>query len=243
MLYSQKEGVTTAILAVREFQRATLTAKLGSNWTEARLGMFFSGVDAHEDNIAPPDEILTVSDTSDYVAFGLKDSATYYLPGEAGGIFIGVRSTGATSKCLAPVTGSFNGWFADSAEQCSAVGYAGATLVDGGVFANGSMLFPDAEPPTAYAGFYCVKFTVNSRGLSSQSVTMSIARSGEVAGNDYGKSALYQAINSSTFGATKTVAWNNGGSARALPDAAYVRIPFYNARIRIQEIMAIKISP
>lgn len=242
MLISPKIGVYTAILAVREFQRAALTVKLGNDWTEARVGMFFSGVDAHEDNLAPSDELVTVSDVSDYATFGLKDAATYYLPGEAGGLFVGIRSTGTTSKVRGPSLGA-DGWFADSNEECSAVGYAGATLIDGGVIANGSMRFPDPEPETAYSGFYCVKFVVNSRGASNQSVTMSIARSGEVAGADYGKSALYQAINNSTFGVGKNVEWNNGGVARALPDAAYVRIPFYNARIRIQEIMAVKISP
>lgn len=238
----EKVGVPSAILMVREFQRATLTQKLGSDWTEARIGMYFSGIDAHETNVSPPDELVTVSDVSDYAAFGLKDAGTYYLPGEAGGLFLGIRSTGSTTKCRAPLLGA-EGWFADSAEECSAVGYAGATLIDGGVITNGSLRFPDPEPDESFCGFYCVKFVVNSRGLSGQSVTMSIARSGEVAGADYGKAALYQAINNSTFGATKTVAWNNGGSARSLPDAAYVRIPFYNARIRIQALMAVKISP
>src|SRR6185295_12936624 len=127
MLLHEKEGVTTAILAVREFQRATLSAKLGSDWTEARIGMFFSGVAAHEENAAPPDETLAVSDESDYVTFGLKDANSYFLPGEAGGLFLGIRSTGSTSKNLAPASGA-SGWFADSSGDCSAVGYAGATL-------------------------------------------------------------------------------------------------------------------
>ncbi len=242
MLPHEKEGVTTAILAVREFQRAAVTAKLGGNWIEARVGMYFAGVDAHENNLVAPEELLTVADVSDYVAFGLKDANSYFLPGEAGGLFIGVRSTGAVSKNRAPALGA-EGWFADSSEECSAVGYASATLINAGVVANGSLRYPDPEPATGYNGFYCVKFVVNARGLASQSVSVSIARSGQVEGTDYGKAALYQAINNATFGAAKVVAWNNSGSARALPDAAYVRIPFYNARIRIQEIMAVKISP
>jgi len=241
MIAQQKEGITTAILAVREFQRATLSVKLGSNWTEARIGMFFSGVAAHEENAASPEELLTVADSSDYVFFGLKDAATYFLPGEAGGSFLGVRSTGATSK--ASSAASAIGWFADINEECSAVGYAGATLIDGGVIANGSLRYPDPEPATAYNGFYSLKFVVNSRGLSTQSVSMSIARSEQVAGADYGKSALYQAINNGSYGPPRTVAWNDSGAARTLPDASWVRIPFYNSRIRIQEIMAVKISP
>lgn len=242
MLFYSKEGFSVAVLAVREFQRATLTEKLGSDWTEMRLGMFFSGVDAHEENLAPPTETLTVLDESDYLTFGLKDAATYFLPGEAGGIFVGIRSTGGIGKALAPA-GVSPGWFADSNEECSAVGYAGAALIDGGVIAAGALRFPDPEPATGYSGFYCVKFVVNNRGASSQSVSMSIARSSQVSGADYGRSALYQAINNSTFATGKTVAWNNGASARTLPDAAWVRIPFYNARIRIQEIMAVKIAP
>lgn len=236
MLPYEKEGVPTAVLAVREFQRATLTAKLGSNWTEARIGMFFSGVDAHEENTPPPMETMAVADVSDYVFFGLKDANSYFLPGEAGGTFVGIRSTGTTSRVGAD-------YFADSNEECSAVAYAGTTLIDGGVIENGSLRFPDPEPATGYSGFYSVKFVVNSRGLSSQSVSISVARSGDVSGADYGKAALYQAINNSSYGAAKTVAWNTGAAARALPDASWVRIPFYNSRIRIQEIMAVKISP
>lgn len=241
MLPYDKEGTPTAILAVREFQRASLTAQLGNDWTEVRIGMYFTGVGAHDDNLAPANESVAVSDVSDYVTFGIKDAGSYALPGETGGYFIGIRSTGTTSRMSSPVLAT--GWFADTGEECSAVGYAGATLIDGGVIANGSLRFPDPEPATGCNGFYCVKFTVNSRGTSSQSVTMSIARSDQVDGSDYGKAALYQAINNSTYGATRTVAWNTGAAARTLPDAAWVRIPFYNGRIRIQEIMTVKISP
>lgn len=238
----EKVGVPNAVLLVREFQRAKLTAKLGSDWTEARVGMYFTGVDAQDVNGAPEDEMLVVSDVSDYLTFGLKDSNSYYLPGEAGGLFVGVRSTGTTSKADAPILGG-NGYFADSNEECSVVGYAGATLIDGGVVANGAMQFPDPEPDTGFNGFYCLRFVVNNRGTATQSVSVSVARTARVAGIDYGKAALYQAINSSSFGAAKTVAWNNGASARALPDASWVRIPFYNARIRIQALMALKVSP
>ncbi len=241
MITFEKIGETTSIIAVREFQRAKITAQLGSDWTEMRLGMYFTGVNGWDNAVAGPEEILTVSDVSDYVTFGLKDSNSYFLPGEAGGTFIGIRSTGSTSKARAPVLAT--GWFADSNEECSAVGYAGATLINGGVVANGSLRYPDPEPLTGYNGFYCVKFVVSGRGLSSQSVSISVARSDQVDGVDYGKAALYQAMNNSTFGTARNVAWNNGGSARALPDAAWVRIPFYNTRIRIQEIMAIKILP
>ncbi len=241
MLLYEKEAIQVAVLAVREFQRAKLTVKLGSDWTEARIGMYFSGVGAHEENEAPPDEILTVADVSDYLFFGLKDADTYFLPGEAGGLFLGVRSTGSTGKCQAP--GIFPGVFADSLAECSSVGYAGATLIDGGVIENGALQFPDPEPGAAFCGFYCVKFIVHSRGQSNQSVSLSVARTAQVDGFDYGKAALYSAINNATFGASKNIAWNSGGSARALPDASWVRIPFYNARIRVQEIMAVKIAP
>ncbi len=238
----EKLGVPTAVLLVREFQRAKLTQSLGSDWTEARIGMYFTGVNAFEVDIAPSDETLAVADVSDYLTIGLKDSSTYALPGESGGLFVGVRSTGTTSKIDAPLLGG-NGYFADSNEECSAVGYAGATLIDGGVIANGSLQFPDPEPSDGYNGFYCMKFVVNSRGTSSQSVSVSVARSAQVAGFDYGKTALYQAINNASFGVAKTVAWNTGSVARTLPDASWVRIPFYNARIRIQALMAIKTAP
>jgi hypothetical protein len=238
MLLSSKNAIVTGILAPREFFRGRLTTSLGSDWTEARLGMFFVGVDAHADDLPGPSggETVTVATVADYVTFGLKDSATRNLPGQAGGNFIGVRSTSGVSEAATT-------FFGDDSAQCSAVGYAGAVLANGGVVANGAMLFPDPSDLTGYNGFYCVKFVVNNRGSSIQAVSISVARNGLIAGDDYSKAALYQAINNASFGAPKMVTWNTGSAARALPDAAFLRIPFYNFRIRIQEIMAVKTAP
>ncbi len=241
MLTYQKLGENVAVLAPREGQRGRLIEGIGSDWTEAIIGMYFTGVDAHDENIAGPDETRTVIDASDYLTFGLKNSSTYDLPGFAGGFFIGIRSTGATSKCLAPSGGI--GFFADTSESCSAVGYSGSTLVNGGVVSSSSLRFPDPNPETAFSGFYAVKLVVSNRGMSTQSVAVSVARSSQVSGTDYSKSALNQACRNATFGTAGLVAWNTGAAARTLPDSAWVRLPFFNNRIRIQEIIAIKISP
>ncbi len=238
MIIFSKNVVNVGVLAPREFLRGKLSVGLGSEWTEARLGMYFTGVDAHDENVLGPSggELVNVDTVADYLTIGLKDAATRNLPGEAGGYFLGVRSKGTVSEAT-------TSQFADSLGLCSAVGYAGSVPIDGGQLTNGAMLYPDPEPITGYNGFYCVRFAISNRGTNIQSVSISVARSGLVTGDDYTKAALYQAINNASFGIARVVPWNTGSVARALPDAAFVRIPFYNYRIRIQEIMAVKTSP
>lgn len=236
-----KLGATTSILSVREGQKGSLVDGLGSDWTEARVGMYFTGVDSIEDDVSCRSETRTGSDYSDYLTFGLKNSDNFNLPGESSSSFIGVRSNSITMKAVVP--SGTPGWFADLNQECIAMGYAGATIVNGGVLANSSLRFPDPSPATGFNGFYCVKLVVSGRGTASQAVSISISSSPSISGTDYGKAALYQIMNNATFGPAKIVVWNTGVAARTLPNAAWVRLPFFGGRIRIQEIMAIKVQP
>lgn len=241
MLTHQKVGELTAILAPREGQLCKFSEALGADWTQCVIGFFFAGVDGHDNDLPGPTELRTVTDDSDRLFVGLKNSANRTLPGFANSYFLGVRSTGAVSKCLAPSSGA--GFFADSNEECSAVGYSGTTLVDGGVLTDASLQFPLPDPENGFNAFYAVKISLSSRGTSSQAAHISTARTAKVDGIDYSKSALIQAINSATFGAPNTVPWNDGFSAKTLPDAVWIRLPFFNNRFRIHALTAIKTNP
>lgn len=240
-LFPQKLGTTVCALAAREGLIGGLTSGLSGAWTEARLGIFFSGISSLEENSLPAaGEEVMVTDYSDYLTFGLKDASPATLPGQTGSLFLGVRSTGVVSEALiTPPTFRFS----DSNGLCSAIGYNGVTEIDGGALSNGALQFPDPEPDSGYCGFYCVKLKINNRGTSTQTVAISVARTEQVTGTDYGKAALTQLMQNATFGTANTVIWNNGSSARSIPTAAWLRIPFYYFRIRVQSLVAIKIAP
>ncbi len=241
MITVQKIGETVANLAPREGQRGFLVDGLGSDWTEARLGIFFSVVDAHDDNVSGPDEVVDVDAYNDYTTFGLKNSSNRNLPGEASSYFIGIRSSSPVSKLVAPSSSA--GWFADENQQCIAMAYNGVSIISGGVVPGSSFRFPNPNPETGFNGFYCIKLVVSGRGTSSQSVAISVARSESVSGSDYSKAKLYQMMNNSAFGPSTAVAWNTGVAARTLPDVAWVRLPFFNNRLRLHQIMSIKSLP
>lgn len=227
----------TAILAPREFFLGKSSLSLGSAWLECRIGMFFSVVGAHDENTESPSEDVAVSDVDDYVFFGLKDSSPLKLPGQAGSLFLGMRSSGSTSQVTPPSTSA--GYVADSAASVSAVGYNGVTLSNGGPMLDAAMLFPDPEPTVGFNGFYCLRFMVNNHGSSIQSVSISASRSGLVSGDDYSSGALRQAILNALFSPGNSVPWNNGVVATQLPDSVWLRFPFYNARVRVQSIMQV----
>lgn len=233
----EKNGELTSILFPREYMRARVVEGLGSNWTEARLAMFFSGIDSGDNNAPVVEENVPVQDNSDYLTFGLKDFTSQVDPGDAGSLFLGMRSTGLTSTATAQR-------FADSTGSCSAVGCDGTTIVNGGVLQNGALAFPsDPSGIEAFNGFYCLKLKIFNRGTGSQFVRISASQNSPVTGSDYSKARLLNMTQNASFGLETSVTWNSGGSARSIPNAAWVRLPFYLSRIRIQAFIAIKVSP
>lgn len=237
MLTYEKNGEITAVLSPREFFLGKASLSLLSGWVECRIGMFFSVVDDQFENAACPSEDVAVSGVNDYVFFGLKDSSPLTLPGEAGSLFLGVRSTGTTTRVVPASTSA--GYVADSAVSVSAVGYNGVTLSNGGAMTDAAILFPDPAPIAGFNGFYCLRLMVSNAGSSTQSVGISISRSGSVAGDDYSVAALRQTILNALFSPGNSVPWNNGVVATQLPDSVWARFPFYNARLRVHSIMQI----
>lgn len=237
----------TIVLAPREALRAPLN--FGDEWTEVRVGIFLTGVSAwlEDEKGSLLKEDLPIADVSDHLTFGLSKAGISALPGQVDSLFLGIRSDGATAEAR-PVntvtppttpTGRFSGAFS----QCCAVGYDGATLVNGGVIADGALRFPSVEDPAAFNGFYSLKIRITNRGLSSQKVHFSVASIAAVSSADYSPATLRDLINNTQYGAEVTIAWNTGSAARDIPDTVWFRIPFYNFRARIHALRAINYVP
>ena len=210
-------------------------------WTEMRMGVFFSGIASVGDNTNAAAETVVLVSNLDYLTFGIKDTSAY-LPGSTGSLFLGaVTPVNATSA------GVYSGLYLSSSSgiaNLAACGSYDATFVLG---TSASMIDCPQCPntisgTTAYCGFYAVKFVISNIGAATQSVAISSAYANSVAGSDYSIAALRTAINNATYGAAKTVAWNTGAVASAIPTCAWIRLPFYNNRIRISSICLIKIA-
>lgn len=211
-----------------------------SSWTEMRVGMFFTGVASSGSNVDNIAEVVALSAVADRISFGIKNSSNTDMPGVAGTTFLGVVSTTGLSSdsqvAFAYRSGGGGG--------LSAAGYNGATLIGGGAGESiDSMLFPSAALSSGYNGFYALKLVISNLGGATQAVAISATQENPVAGTDYSASALRTKINNATYGTPASVAWNSGGVALAIPDAVWVRMPFFNNTIRISAIRAIRYAP
>jgi len=208
-------------------------------WTEMRIGAFFSAIADTGPNDNCVNEVLVPSLPTDYLVFGIKNTGQP-LPGETGSLFLGIRSSdNGTVQSIA------NNGFADSTGAWKGVSYHDTTeTLTSNVFTSLNMGQCAASGGTAYCNFIGIKFVITDRGLSSQSVAISVAgvNSG-IGGNDYSVNALRTLINNSTYGTPQSLAWNTGAAARDIPDCFYVRSPLFSNAIRLSAVRAIRYAP
>jgi hypothetical protein len=237
LIYTKLTDKTT-VLAPREGGCRKLN--FGNDWTEIRMGMFASAVAATGSNNDNVNEIVVPAIITDYLTFGLKDDSQTY-PGQAGSLFLGVRSHDAT---IVQSQGPSSG-FVDSAGTWDATGYHDTTRVFNAATtgANGSMGGGTASAASAYANFMAIKIVIIDRGLSTQNVTVYTSFTTPVTGTDYSGPALRTAINNASYATGSNIAWNDGVTARAIPDCVWVRSPLYNNALRISAIRAIRYAP
>lgn len=230
-----KSAENTLILSPREmFQRAFSFA---SNWSEIRMGFFWSIISATGDNTQGPGESLTISSVLDNIAIGIKDSATQAIPGQVGSFFAGVgANTSSPAYINNPPVGIAAGGNVDA---LNVFGYNGVTAIAGSGNSTALLCPSDPSPATGYCGFGGVKFVLANRGGATQQFTITICRTQTVAGADYSPAALRTLMNTFASPSTpRTLAWNSGGVALPIPDAYCVRLPFFNNRIRLSCIRA-----
>ncbi len=238
-IYQKTVSDKTCILAPREFYLRPFD--FGSDWTEMRVGIYFSGVTSGADDTTSVSETVTVSTAADNIYFGLKNSDTDDLPGFGTALFLGVMTQAASTSQL--TAGSPNKIRSSAGDFLVSNGYHDTTLVTGTGGSGVSMQFPAASGTSAYCGFFVVKFVINNLGLSSQTVDISMSETSSISGTDYSASALRLLINNATFTSAANVVWNTGAAARDIPDAVFIRMPFYNNRIRLSAIRAIRYAP
>ncbi len=243
-IYQKTVSDKMCILAPREFILRPFNFL--TDWTEMRFGFYFDGVASSGDNTDVSTESVVLSSSSDRIAIGLKNSDTNDIPGATGSLFVGIMTaTGLQSVC----TGSGSSFGSNGVSgQLSGGAYHDTTLVGGTTseYLGGSskMGFPSASSgATGYNGFFVIKFIINNLGTSSQSFTISVASTASISGTDYSAQALRLLMNSGTFDTPATVAWNDGAVARTIPDAVYIRMPFYSNRFRMSAMRAIRYAP
>ncbi len=238
LIYQKTVSDKTLILAPREFILRPFDFQA---WTEMRFGIYFGGVLSSGDNTSSTAETVALSTAADKIAFGIKDSATNDLPGFGAALFLGcVTQDTGSSRCSGQA-------FSDLASaDCAAAGYHDTTLVGGaaGQLLGTALNYPlDTSVATGYNGFFALKFVITGIGTSAQAVIISAVSTTPIAGTDYSAQALRLDINNATYGTARTIAWNTGAAARTIPDAIYIRMPFYSNRIRISAMRAIRYAP
>lgn len=237
LIYTKLTDKTT-VLSPRE--GAGRKFNFGTDWTEIRLGMFCSAVAATGSNDVNVPESSASSGITDFITFGIKDDSPTY-PGQVGSTFLGIRSGGTLNASTPTNTYSGNDWWLTT-------GYFGATMVQNPTTMAPSVYLGGAAPASAATGYCCffaIKIIISNRGLSSQSVTISVENgAGQVVpGSDYSPTALRTLLNNSVYGTGQAIAWNDGVTARAIPDCVWVRVPLYLNALRISCVRAIRYAP
>lgn len=247
-LITAKESENALFFSAREFMIAPLTFE--GDWTEIRCGFFVSGCDANfESEVNSDDELRSVSNVSDLITIGLKNSDTLDLPGEAGAIFLGLKSGESFGSEQGkftnpdPLVSSSRGSAANYLGFLSGVGYNGVTEIGPSLMGESAVEFPLITPDEGYCGFYCLKFVISNRGDSNQAVNVYVAGISKVSGGDYSPIALRALMHSIEFEAPTTIAWNSAGVALDIPDAFYMRLPFFNNRLMLASMMAVQYQP
>lgn len=237
-----KVSKKTAILSPRELVIRPFNF---SDWEEIRLGIYFSVTTAVSNNANSVNETVALSTSADRIMFGIKDDSDN-IPGAAGSSFIGIGThSGESSICVANQGGGFcqlGGSVTANSGMCGLT-CVGATITENAAVGNTALKSYSASSGASnYGGFACLRIVVNDRGLSTQSVSLnwySIETGNTTLGN------LLADMNNMTGTQVSLGAdldWNDGASARALPNNFYLRLPFYNNRIRLGAMQAIRYS-
>lgn len=236
LIYTKLTDKTT-VLAPRE--GACRKFNFGTDWTEMRVGVFCSAIAATGSNDVNVSELLVPAGITDYITFGIKDDSQTY-PGQAGSLFLGVRSPSPNVQSTPP-----NGFYGDGAGWC-ATGYHDATMVQNATVLSTSTYIgggATASAATGYCAFFAIKIVITDLGLATQSVAVSVAHEEIVGGADYSATALRTAINNTSYSGSASIAWNDGAASRDIPDCVWVRVPLYLNALRISAIRAIRYAP
>jgi hypothetical protein len=236
-IYEKIVGDKTLVLTARDgFMRKF---NFGS-WTDMAVGMYFTGIVGNNSPLTSQ-ENLTIVTHADRIAFGLKNSTNTILPGFEGSYFVGMGSSVSATNAAALVTS-----YGDNNGSNFGVAFNGTTIVSASLgIQNTNLEFPanGGTGVSSYNGFWVSRFTISNRGLSNQSIAVKSSRTGTVTGTDYSTDSLFSRINNVDWNVTPVpLAWNDGVNALPIPDAVWIRMPFYTNIIRISSVAAVKFT-
>lgn len=239
-IYAKSVTNKTLILSPREYFLRPFD--FGTDWTEVRMGFFFGGVTSGGDNTQAAAEALTVSTPADKIFVGLKNSDDEAIPGFAGSLFFG-HMTATTRQSIVESGSAFSG----TGGALAVGGYVGTSLIGGSTSeetGSQKMSFGSlVANASSYDGFFALKFVIANRGLATQTVTITSVANDPQVNSDYNETTVQTRINNGTYAGSKTLAWNDGSVAYDIPDAVFIRLPFYSNRIRISVIRVIRYAP
>lgn len=245
MAYAYQKTVSdlTVIFGARE--QLASQFDFGTDWTEIRIGMFWGLVALNDNNAAPSTEDVAISSVLDRIFFGIKDNSQN-CPGVAGSLYIGLSNRSTNHSYVSTANGSMADTF--NGRNMGVIGYKDTTPITGAsTDVSGLSGVSDPSPTSGYAAFTGVKFVLLNRGLSNQQIKVSAACSptgSPVSGTDYSAANLRTYLSAFAGGSAEvTLDWNDGATAYAIPDSWFLRNPFFNARVRVSCMNAIKVSP
>lgn len=202
---------------------------IGSDWTEARLGIMLSATDtAGFNNAFVSGESMPGTTPTESIQFGIKDPSAA-LPKAAGSIYWGIDHNGAVTV---PGGDHVDGMFRTGA-------WDGATVA-GAVSGQSQYLWikPGAAQNnnSAFGGFMALKFQIANRGQANQTVTVSLGRNSNMH-TDTRIPYLRGMISAISYNVTSgAVPWNTGSAAKPIPSTIYFRMPFVQNRWRVHSV-------
>lgn len=180
----------------------------------------------------------------DFMWFGLKTSDGLF-PGETD-VFCGMKSERQNSQPNPPTSGikSTSNYFGSVLESTSGSLSTNQMQSTDGFFFGGSYASGSTNPTDGIAMTGYLRFVINNRGLSNQSVSiysgglqsntvsLDVAKTGK-----YTTDILRSLLAGRSPGTSEgSFPLNNGTSAYALPKSIFMYLPFANARLAIHGV-------
>ncbi len=249
-IYAKPTGSTTnsVVLDSREMlvQNFFLGDTRSDNWTDLRVGMFYSLTSTSQLNGLYTREQISYTTPNDGFFFGLTSTGQYTLLG-SGATYIGIASSptsGVGTTTLS--TGILNG-YQGQLYPLVASGYSG---VSAGAF-NG--VYP-ATPATAtgnssFASFLGMRVVITGLATNGQSAQITIDNGTSGVGiNDISISALRSRLEQFQNPMTSDFVYYtkdlvNGGDPLPLPRSVIAYFPFLNNRLRVHALVVQRYQP
>jgi hypothetical protein len=213
------------------------------NWTEIRMGMYWTGVATSSGYISGSglaSETVTILTSADHIVMGLK-SETPNRHGTAGTNFVG-SSTNANHYCQDGAWGLiFSSYGKVAASWIGTTEYIGTDLNNG----NGGYNFYNAKEVVDYNFFKGLRFVLYNSGSANQYMriySMNAAPSAPAGPAMYGADALRtQLLNTTWTEYASTASWTSGGSPLPIPNCWYFWNPYYYNAARISALEVVKV--